>query len=243
VTDDDGALSLDALARLAHEFRSPLTAILGFAELLRHRLDGAIPPEAQSHLDDLTVAAARLRRLADEMVALGAPDPTPPDPMLADPTPPAAAAPLAPIVQVALRQAAPAAAARGARIAGSVAAGLAARADAARLAQALDALIDNAIRHGRAGGEVAVIARAGEAPGEVMIEVADDGPGLAVDAVAEALRPYGRPNGAAPGAPPGGLGLGIAREIVAEQGGRLDIVTAPGQGFCARMVLPEGAAP
>lgn len=238
MTDDDGALSLDALARLAHEFRSPLTAILGFAELLRHRLDGAIPPEAQSHLDDLTVAAARLRRLADEMVALGAPDP-----MLADPTPPAAAAPLAPIVQVALRQAAPAAAARGARIAGSVVAGLAARADAARLAQALDALIDNAIRHGRAGGEVAVIARAGEAPGEVMIEVADDGPGLAVDAVAEALRPYGRPNGAAPGAPPGGLGLGIAREIVAEQGGRLDIVTAPGQGFCARMVLPEGAAP
>ena len=243
MTDDDGALSLDALARLAHEFRSPLTAILGFAELLRHRLDGAIPPEAQSHLDDLTVAAARLRRLADEMVALGAPDPTPPDPMLADPTPPAAAAPLAPIVQVALRQAAPAAAARGARIAGSVAAGLAARADAARLAQALDALIDNAIRHGRAGGEVAVIARAGEAPGEVMIEVADDGPGLAVDAVAEALRPYGRPNGAAPGAPPGGLGLGIAREIVAGQGGRLDIVTAPGQGFCARMVLPGDAAP
>ena len=242
MTDDDGALSLDALARLAHEFRSPLTAILGFAELLRHRLDGAIPPEAQSHLDDLTVAAARLRRLADEMVALGAPDTTTPDPMQPDPTPPAAA-PLAPIVQVALRQAAPAAAARGARIAGSVAAGLAARADAARLAQALDALIDNAIRHGRAGGEVAVIARAGEAPGEVMIEVADDGPGLAVDAVAEALRPYGRPNGAAPGAPPGGLGLGIAREIVAEQGGRLDIVTAPGQGFCARMVLPEGAAP
>ena len=242
MTDDDGALSLDALARLAHEFRSPLTAILGFAELLRHRLDGAIPPEAQSHLDDLTVAAARLRRLADEMVALGAPDPTTPDPMQPDPTPPAAA-PLAPIVQVALRQAAPAAAARGARIAGSVVAGLAARADAARLAQALDALIDNAIRHGRAGGEVAVIARAGEAPGEVMIEVADDGPGLAVDAVAEALRPYGRPNGAAPGAPPGGLGLGIAREIVAEQGGRLDIVTAPGQGFCARMVLPEGAAP
>lgn len=228
--DDGAGPSLDALARLAHEFRSPLTAVLGFAELLRESLGGAIPEQAQGHLDDLTVAAERLRRLADEMVSLG-------DPGAGAPP---AVAPLDALVATALRQAGPAAAARGVRLEAGPATDLVASADAPRLAQALDALIDNAIRHGRPGGTVRVLVRLGDAPGEVAVEVADDGPGLEAGSVMEALRPYGRPVGAQPGAPPGGLGLTIAHELAASQGGRLEIDTAPGEGFRARLALRGG---
>jgi signal transduction histidine kinase len=224
-----GAISADALARIAHEFRSPLTAVLGFAEFLGAAAEDTPPERLRGYLDDLLAAARRMRRLADDLVALGA------DAAAGR----VAEASLDAVAEAALRLAAPAAASRGVALTAPAPSGVAALVDAGALERALANLIDNAIRHGRAGGRVAVGVRRLEREGGAALEVADDGPGLDAEALARALEPYGR------GAPErdgraGGLGLPIVREIAESQGGRLEIETAPGRGLLARIVLPPG---
>ena len=125
---------------------------------------------------------------------------------------------------------------------------------AATVRQVLDVLIDNAYRHG--GGTVRVIAR--EATGALAIDVTDEGrPGVASAAVdAEFVRiatgtreritqpteVITRWTGhrARAGSRRGGtgIGLGLARSLLAADGGRLLLTSAPGR-TCATVLLPE----
>ncbi|MEO5867006.1 MAG: HAMP domain-containing sensor histidine kinase [Sphingomonas sp.] len=102
------------------------------------------------------------------------------------------------------------------------------------MTQAITNLIDNALRHGSAGGEVALRLR--DQAGEVMVEVEDRGPGIAADDRAQALRRFGRLDGArsTPGA---GLGLSLIEAVARLHGGRLELRdNAP--GLVAAIVLP-----
>jgi signal transduction histidine kinase len=225
---ETGAISAEALARIAHEFRSPLTAVLGFAEFLREQFETAAPERARGYLDDLSAAAERVRRLADDILAIGQAgarlriDVVAVDRLVAE----------------ALRLAAPAAARRGVRLGAPPAASVEALADGEALGRAILNLLDNAVRHGRAGGAATVAVEAG--PGGLAITVADDGPGLDPAALAVALEPWGRATSDQGRA--GGLGLPIVREIAEAHGGALEIETAPGQGFVARLLLPPACA-
>jgi signal transduction histidine kinase len=223
----EGAVSALALARIAHEFRSPLTAVLGFAEFLREAAETTPPERLRGYLDDLSAAAERMRRLADDIVALGAGGA---GMRLAE-------APLDPLVEDALRLAAPAAGARGVSLAGPGPTGLSALIDPDALGRALGNLIDNAVRHGRAGGAVTVtLADEGRETGATLA-VADDGPGMDAERLARALA--GRVEDRRDGRK-GGLGLSIVREIAEAHGGRLEIETAPDAGLTARLRLPGG---
>jgi two-component system sensor histidine kinase TctE len=104
-------------------------------------------------------------------------------------------------------------------------------------------LLDNAIAHGRPGGSVTVRVHA---EAEVVLEVQDDGPGIAP---AERERVFERfyrspstPLGATPGS---GLGLSIVRDIARAHGATVALLSAPGgSGLCVRLVMPasSGAA-
>jgi signal transduction histidine kinase len=86
--------------------------------------------------------------------------------------------------------------------------------DRDRLQQVLVNLLDNALRATAVGGEVVVRGRGGEQ--EVTLTVLDSGRGLTAEEESRAFEPYFRgPGGGA------GLGLPIAREIVAAHGGRI----------------------
>ena len=117
-------------------------------------------------------------------------------------------------------------------------AGLAVTADRDRLAQALENLLGNALRHG--ASPVHVTATATE-PGTVEIRVRDSGPG-----VPEAVRPrlFSR---FATGAATGGTGLGlfIVRELVRAQGGEATYEPGPPGSAAGEFVvrLPGPAAP
>lgn len=222
-----GSISALALARIAHEFRSPLTAVLGFAEFLREAAETTPPDRLRAYLDDLSAAAERMRRLADDMVALG----------VGGEGLRLSEASLDDVAADALRLAAPAAAARGVRLDAPTPSGLSALIDAEALGRALGNLIDNAIRHGRAGGRVAVaLEDVGRASGATLA-VADDGPGMDEAALARARA--GRVARGGDGRS-GGLGLAIAEEIAEAHGGKLEIETAPGAGLAATIRLPAG---
>ncbi|NED10687.1 sensor histidine kinase, partial [Streptomyces sp. SID9124] len=74
-----------------------------------------------------------------------------------------------------------------------------------------------------------------------VVEVADDGPGLAADAARQVFeRFYRGPSAAGEGVEPGsGLGLSIAATIAEAHGGRLELDTRPGYGCVFRLLLPR----
>ena len=134
-----------------------------------------------------------------------------------------------------------------------------ANARVATVRQVLDVLVDNAYRHG--GGTVRVIAR--DASGALAIDVIDEGrpgtPSAAVDAefirasTAGASRERGtQPTEVIPrrsghrtraGARGGGtgIGLGLARSLLAADGGRLLLASGPGRTV-ATVLLPPAEA-
>lgn len=102
------------------------------------------------------------------------------------------------------------------------------------LAQALSNLLENAIRYGSEGGEIAVRVQPGDK--RLRIEVADRGPGIPLDRRQEALRRFGRLDSSRSdeGA---GLGLALARSIAHLHEGELHLDdNAP--GLLTRLDLP-----
>jgi signal transduction histidine kinase len=99
------------------------------------------------------------------------------------------------------------------------------RADAGPLGRAMDNIIANAIQAVPWGGEVVIETVADRARSMVEIRVADTGPGLSPDLVRRVARPFysTKPQGT-------GLGLALARRIVASYGGTLVLDSATGRG-------------
>jgi signal transduction histidine kinase len=95
--------------------------------------------------------------------------------------------------------------------------------------QALDVLLDNALRHG--GGPIRVVVEAAGDHGHLTVE--DQGPGIDPEAGA---RLFERRVG---GAGVHGIGLALARTLVQADGGRLDLVRASPASF--RITLPLAA--
>src|SRR5690606_9383520 len=59
----------DILVTMNHEFRTPLTSVIGNVDLLLDRGAGELPPEAVRSLTTMGRNAGRLKRLLDEMLS------------------------------------------------------------------------------------------------------------------------------------------------------------------------------
>ena len=111
-----------------------------------------------------------------------------------------------------------------------------ARVDPARVRQALENLLDNAIRHTSTGGTVRV--SSGEADGRAWIRVDDDGPGFPPALLPRAFEPFAGGGTRTDGA---GLGLAIVRAVARSHGGEAIAENRPGGG--ARVTIEvDGAA-
>lgn len=117
--------------------------------------------------------------------------------------------------------------------------GLAVDVDRARLREALDALVDNALRYTPRGGRVAFSARADG--GGVVLEVTDTGPGIPAGEREHVLEPFFR-GAAAEGGPQGsGLGLSVVKALADAEGATLTIDDGPGGGTRVTLRLPGAA--
>jgi len=106
-------------------------------------------------------------------------------------------------------------------------------ADARRLEQALDNLVENALRHGTG----AIRLGAGAHDGTVELHVRDEGPGFPPDFIATAFERFTRADHARSRGG-SGLGLSIVQTIVRAHGGRARALNDPGGGARVSIELP-----
>ncbi|HEY3921134.1 MAG TPA: ATP-binding protein [Gaiellaceae bacterium] len=209
------------LARMSHELRSPLTAMMGFSELLaRSDLD----EKQRGRLTQIQKASDHLHNLIDEVLDLSriesgnisiSPEPVALEPMFADAV--ELMRPIADTHQIALHD--------PEILSGS---GYV-FADAQRLKQVLINLISNAIKYNRLGGEVRVAAAPGVGE-RVRIEISDTGEGIDEAALSRLFVPFERLGAAGVGIEGTGLGLALSRTLVEAMGGTLEATSTPGAG-------------
>ncbi|HSJ57119.1 MAG TPA: HAMP domain-containing sensor histidine kinase, partial [Anaerolineae bacterium] len=194
----------DFIARISHDLRTPLTAIKGLAI----NMQDAAPEEMVPALVMVDEQTDRLIRLVDDLLTLSRLQ-------RGEMRLRRERVELAAVARSVTALALPQSERRG--VSFEVALDPAAEpvvGDADRLQQVVVNLVDNALRVTEPGGHVRVTVEA--RVGETALVVTDDGPGLTEEEAARAFEPYAR--GVGGGA---GLGLTIAREIVAAHGGRI----------------------
>jgi signal transduction histidine kinase len=107
----------------------------------------------------------------------------------------------------------------------------------ALIRRAVRNLVENAVKYG-GGAQVRIDPR----PGAVAITVADHGPGIPEDRLAEVFEPFTRLETSRNRETGGiGLGLALARAIVQEAGGELTLANRAGGGLDATITLPRAA--
>jgi signal transduction histidine kinase/AmiR/NasT family two-component response regulator len=108
-------------------------------------------------------------------------------------------------------------------------------ADATRTRQVLSNLIGNAVKYTVRGR---IEARIELRDDRVAIAVADTGPGLSAEELAQAFEPFRRIERTGAGVPGAGLGLSLARQLAALMDGALHGQSALGVGSCFTLELP-----
>lgn len=215
-------------ASLAHDIRTPVNAVLGFADALqslpkideaRSREYGGLIRRAGIHLSTLIRDLLDLSRIDAGKFEL--------EKKRIDPTRPLSSAreivmSLADAKKVTLET--------------DFASGLTLEADADALTRIAVNLLSNAIKFTPEGGKIALVLDVAS-PSGVLIKVADTGRGISPTALARLTRPYEQ---AETGDRAGGTGLGlsIVKGLVDLHGGSLAIESAVGKGTTVSVRLP-----
>lgn len=114
-------------------------------------------------------------------------------------------------------------------------------ADRVRLRQVLINLLSNAIKYNTVGGQVHTrLWREGD---QVLVEVADTGPGLSPEQLAHLFEPFNRLGAENSSIEGTGIGLVIVRHLVTLMHGRIDVFSQRGQGTRFVIQLPAALAP
>jgi len=221
----------DFVANVSHEFKTPLTAIQGFAETL---LSGALDDKAnrKRFVEIIREHAGRLARLTDDLLKLSRIEAGRLEleirPIRVEE-----------LVNGCIETARLKAEARGLQIHVDLQENApAVRGDGAQLGEVLQNLLDNAVLYTPSGGQIEVKARSNGR--EVIFTVTDTGIGIPESDLGRIFERFYRVDAARSREAGGtGLGLAIARHIVDAHGGRIWVESAVGQGSRFHFSIPS----
>ena len=221
------------LSRVSHEMRTPLNAVIGFAQLLQMQ-PGLAPDQIDTFARHIRLAGEHLLVLVTDLLELdrsahGKLQLTR-EPLV-----------LRTVVDEASQLLNGLAAAHAIGFDVQVPADLQVVADRTRLRQVVLNLGSNAIKYNRSGGTVRISAAAIGA-GRVELRVEDTGIGMTPGQLQRLFQPFERLGRETSGIPGTGIGLVIAHSLVADMGGTLRLTSAEGTGTVATVELPAAAA-
>lgn len=222
------------LANISHELRTPLNAIIGFSEILRDELLGGLGvPQYREYAVDIHEGGLHLLRLVNDLLDIARMDAGELD--LRE-----SWVDMSVLVERCERLLRQKAAERGVPLRTDVApVGLRVLADEVRVKQMLVNLIGNAIRFSDRGEQVTLTTRLEAGSGDLLIEVADHGIGMNVEAMRIALEPFAQVEGGHNRRQPGaGLGLPLAKGYAEAHGGTLSLRSTPAIGTTVTVRFP-----
>jgi signal transduction histidine kinase len=205
----------------SHQLKTPLAIARGYADIVRE----SSPPEVRADVDVLTGELERLGRVAEGLILLASPDE-----QRALPTD-----------WVELEELVNGLAKRWSRSVlrnwrVEVSAELVVLADRRRLDDALDAILDNAVKATRESDTISIV---GRAEGELaVIEVSDSGCGIASEFLPKIFNRFWSRWPEPTGSRGTGLGLSIARAIVEAHDGTIIVSSNEGRGTTSSVRLP-----
>jgi signal transduction histidine kinase len=212
------------LADITHELRTPLTVIQGNLEAL---IDGVHPAD-EAHFRAILDETRVLSRLIDDLRTISVAEAG----ALAlhrEPTD------LPDLVRDVVASFGPTASQQGVTIRVDAPPSTAADVDPIRVREILSNVLANALRYTPRGGEIRVAVTATER--EATISVHDSGPGIDPDVLPHVFERFTK-SSTSPGA---GLGLAIAKSLVAAHGGVIEALSTSGTGTEIRFTLPNPA--
>jgi signal transduction histidine kinase len=219
-------------ADAAHELRTPLAVICARAEAARARSRDSNYDACA--LDDIFEEGQRLRGLVERLLALARIDAG--QPLKLQPLD------LEDLVAAVAERIAPLAHDRGLEVRTRISDTPPVHGDAVWLTQVLFDLLDNALRHTPAAGEVTLSLE--PAPGGVALRVADTGEGIAPEHLPRLFERFYRVDQARTRVSGGaGLGLAICRWAAEAHQGRLTVESEVGRGSVFSLWLPASGKP
>lgn len=228
--EEADAVKTRFLANMSYEFRTPLTSIGGFAELLQSGVAGELSEQGKDYVGAIIASVERLTAQIESVLDLTQSE--------------AGLLPIATeevdllgFVTNVVREREEAIEGkditldlRGDRSAGKV------LADKRQLGRAIGNILDNAIAAApRKSGRILVMLARRKSGARIVIS--DNGPGLRPGELARALDGYGVSTDGS-GKEKRGLGLPLSRQLVEAHGGRLDIQSEKGAGTTVTISLP-----
>jgi PAS domain S-box-containing protein len=225
----------DFLSNMSHELRSPLNAILGFAQLMESDAQQPTPSQKESiaqildagwHLLNLINEILNLAVIESGQVSLSGESVSLDEVMLECQAMMDPQAQQRGIGMTFPRFEIP----------------FYVSSDRTRLKQILINLLSNAIKYNRVRGTV-VVDYAASAPNRIRIDIKDTGAGLRADQVAQLFQPFNRLGQEAGGEEGTGIGLVVTKRLVELMGGTIGVASTAGAGSVFWIELIAAAAP
>ncbi|MGH2959425.1 MAG: ATP-binding protein [Solirubrobacterales bacterium] len=209
------------LSRMSHELRSPLTAVIGYSELLQ--LDGIPESDEMQAADAIFRAGAHLLELINEVLDITRVE----SGYMTMSIEPVA---IENALQSAIELMTPLANSAGITLdLPKSPSALYAKADPQRLTQVLVNLLSNAIKYNRPHGRVSIEVTQ-PMPDRAHLTVSDTGAGIDEDGLAKLFQPFERLGAEATEIEGTGLGLSLTRGLVEEMGGSIEVESELGVG-------------
>ncbi|MBP1772222.1 MAG: sensor hybrid histidine kinase [Holophagaceae bacterium] len=235
IADKANLAKSEFLSSMSHELRSPLNAILGFAQLM----DSATPaasPEQKASIDRILHAGWYLLELINEILDLAVIE----SGKLSISEEPVS---LAEVMFDCRSIIEPQSQKRGITLTFPIfEAPTFVRADRVRLKQVLINLLSNAIKYNRPGGTV-VVACTTTVQGQIRISVRDTGQGLSPDQVRQLFQPFNRLGQERSAEEGTGIGLVMSKLLVELMGGTIGVDSKAGTGSMFWYDLQASAPP
>lgn len=219
------------VTNMSYELRTPLTTIAGFAEMMSAGYAGELSTSAKDYVDGILQSTGRLSMLIDNVLDLtqGEAGTLPIDRAPVD---------LAAVARACVDRACADANAKGIDLAVTIDASLGqVQGDARRIGQAIDHLLENAVRY--CGKSARVLLHGDGGADRARIVISDNGPGISAAQQTMLFDPAARAGQARAGGK-AGIGLPLARQLAQAHGGTLELVSEAGQGTMVVIELPRG---